>query len=505
MDTLPSPSTPDNDRNIPEAVAVEPSWWRLGWVPYASLVLAAAAADFLAPRFYGLGLAACIGVILLMSALLLLRRDLSKGEQVFLILLTIVCCTGLLLGGSVLCWVAALAVPFAMLSFLPGKESYSVTTKFLNWWQFWFSHRIRAEVESRAGRIKQLLPTLLSIFVGIVCFVFFLCIFASGNPVVQVVWDAIANTWNSLVEFLNLDWTFWLHAICWVVGVMGFGIYTLRRPSAVAPEQPTVVEVEPKKSILPYLAPSMLIGTNLAFLIATSTDVAFLWLHNVPEGISQTDYLYDGAASISWASAIAAGLLLVLFRPNGSSRRSTLSRTAGYVLLVQTFMLAVSVYMRLYNQVDAYGFTARRVLAAETMLFGVAGLVFLLFYMHRRVAFMRLLRPAAGTVLLLALLFSSLPPQLIAGRLNMRFVETHPHWNFTANDFGYRKAFDVKQNLAFAWYVYQNTRDERLLAQIDNVCLHLTKSADKRTWHNYSVFTSSDAELARVILEQLDK
>lgn len=485
---------------VPEPEPIEePTWWRLGWVPFAVFVLAAAAADFLFPRIHGFGVGAAIGVLLGMVAFLLLRRDFARSEIIFLILMTLVCTCGLLLNGSVLCWVAALAVPFVMVQ-MPGKSGAKATSKYLNWWQFWFSHRIRAEVSSRANRIKKFLPLLLSILIGIICFVFFLCIFASGNPVVELVWNAIADAWNSVVEFLNLNWEFCFHVLCWGGGVLWFGIYTMKRPEAQEPMPAKTVEN--KHSILPYLAPSVLIGTNLAFLIASSTDVAFLWLHRVPEGISQTEYLYDGAASITWASAIAAALLMVLFRPSGSSRRSSVSRVAGYALLIQTFVLAASVYMRLYYQVEAYGFTARRVLAAECMLMGVAGLVFLFIYMSRREQWWSLLRPIAGVALLLVLAFSISSPSQIAGDLNMRQAAAHPHWKFEAKDFNYR-AFSVEKNLNFAWFVYRQCQDPDLRYKINTRCNILMKRAERRTWRSYSVFLSHEEKLAAEILKKL--
>ena len=501
MDTPTAPSDveaklPPTPETIP---AEEPSWWRLGWVPFAVLVMAAAAADLLFPRLYGFGVAAAIGVLLGVGALLLLRRDFSRGEHIFLGVLALISFSGLLINGSILCWMAAIAIPFALV-LMPGKQAVPATAKYLNWWQFWFSHRIREEVSNRAGRIKKILPLLLSILIGIISFIFFLCIFASGNPVVELVWNAIADAWNSVVAFLNLNWEFCFHVLCWGAGGLWFGIYTFKRPEINLPVAPA--PIEKSHSILPYLSPCILIGTNLAFLIATSTDVAFLWLHRIPEGISQTDYLYDGAASITWAAAIASLLLVVLFRRSGSAHRSTVSRIAGYALLIQTFVLAVSVYMRLYYQVEAYGFTARRVLAAESIMMGVAGLVFLLIYMNRQGQLWSLLRPIAGIVVLLLLSFSIISPSQIAGDLNMHYASTHSHWKFSGKDFNYR-AFSVQKNLAFAWYVYQQCPDMDLRYKIVTRCQNLVQRAEKRSWRNYSIYASQDEKLAAEILKQL--
>lgn len=495
-DISPQPVLPPEPSRIP---AVEPTWWRLGWVPYLVLLLVAAAADFLFPRIQGFGAGAAVGVILAMGALLLLRRDFSRGECLFLIMLAGVCSLGLLLNGSFLCWILSIATPFALV-LTPGKSIGSPQDKYLNWWQFWLSHRIRTEVGTRAERIKQLLPLLLSIGIGIICFVFFLCIFASGNPVVELVWQAIANAWNRLVSFLDLNWEFCFHAFCWALGALWFGLYTYRRP-APAPQAP-LPPVDNARSLLPYLAPSILVGTNLAFIIATTTDVAFLWFQRIPQGISRTDYLYDGAASITWASAIAAVLLGVLFRRRGSSRRSSLCRIAGYALLIQTFVLAASVYLRLYYQVEAYGFTARRIMAAESMLMGLAGLVFLLIYMSKQSTLLSLARPFGGVMLILITAAACISPQRIAGDLNLRYAATHTHWQFSASDFN-RGAFCVQDNIAFAWYVYRQSPNEELKQQLSLACTRICRRNKNASWRSYNILRSADVDLAPSILDQL--
>lgn len=392
-----------------------------------------------------------------------------------------------------------MAAPFAML-FVPSEKTDAGQDKYLNWWQFWFSHRIRAEVSNRASRVRAILPLLLSIFVGVICFIFFLCIFASGNPVVEMVWTALADAWNRVVLFLNLDWEFCLHVFCWVAGALCFGIYTFERRKATGAATPPLVANA--HSLLPHLALCVLVGTNLAFLVASATDVAFLWQHRVPAGVSQTEYLYDGAASITCASAIAAMLLLGLFRRSGSSRRSAVSRVAGYVLLVQTFVLAVSVYMRLYYQVEAYGFTPKRVLAAESMLMGIAGLVFLALYMNWRKQLWRLLYPTIGVVLLLLLSFSIYTPSRIAGNLNMRYAAAHPHWKFSADDVRYH-VFPVQDNLAFAWCVYRQCPSEALRQIIENRCQVLLRRAQRRSWRSFSLSSAHDEMLAAEILQNL--
>ena len=352
----------------------DPAWWRLGWVPCVVLMLVAAAADLCFPvlqmgmQYMGVG--SGLGVLLFMTALLLLRRDFSRREQVFLILLAVIAATGLLVCGSSVGWVLALTLPFSVIMVCPGREvPVEDDVEYRSWWGYWRAHRSKANL----GIIRKVLPMLISIVVGVVCFVAFLCIFASGNPVVQMVWEWLVQWWNLFMSYLQITEDFWVHAIIWGLGVLAFGIFTVQRPlnrqfckeNAAAPEP-----VAAGSSMLPHLPFMVLLGVNLAFLISTATDVAFLWFHRVPEGISQTEYLYDGAESIIWAAVLAAVLLIYFFRRRGSVRRTVLARGLGYILLLQTLLLAGSVYVRLFYQIQQYAFTPLRILAAEFLLMG---------------------------------------------------------------------------------------------------------------------------------------
>ena len=436
----------------------DPAWWRLGWVPYVVLPMVAAAADLCFPLIQSeglryLGVGAGIGVVLLVAAILLLRRDFTLREQLFLGVLALVAFLGLLVSGSHVGWVAALSLPFIVIMFGPGKAApQEAGVEYRSWWGFWNDRRHQV----KGGFWRRILPGFLSGLVGVICFVAFLCIFASGNPVVQLVWDAITNWWNRMMEYLQISWDFWSHVLIWIAGILGFGLFTVQRPAPELARLPDVPQDEAPTgaSILPQLPLMVLLGVNLAFLVATSTDIAFLWFRCVPEGISQTDYLYEGAGSIIWASLLAAGLLIYFFRRKGSVRRTIVARSLGYVLLAQTLLLAISVYIRLYNQILAFSFTPRRVLAAECLLLGVAGLVILLCYMSCSGRFLRYVRVCLGTLGLLSLCFTISSPASLSGDLNLRYAAAHPEWKFSLADFK-QDCFVVEDNLAFALHVYE--------------------------------------------------
>lgn len=515
-----TPTKPNLPPVPPAPATKDPSWWNKGSIPFFVLILVAAAADMAWPRGQGMGLGAALGGFIAINALLLLRRDFSRGEYWFLQGLAIVNFLALFLCGSVFSWICSLVLPFIVVM-LPTATSYAEPkTTYRNWWSYWFARRTGEDgKKSRFAALRKLMPLIICILIGLSCFIGFLCIFATGNPVVEIVWNTIITWWNNLVEFLHISRDFWFHVLYWIVGFAWFGIYCFGRPvsSPVAQAAPQPAAATGGTTLLPYLPLCMLLGINAAFLVATSTDIAYLWFGSVPEGISQTSYLHEGAESITWAAVLAAGVLVLLFRRNGIARRSAFTRLLGYVLVLQTALLAVSVYMRLYYQIGDFGFTTRRIEAAEAMLLGLVGLVVLVLYMSSQGGFWKYAKICLGTVLLMVIAFAAYTPTRMAGTLNMMYVGTHPHWKFSRSDFRIGR-FDETENLAFAEYVYNHTENpvtddtdpDKL--RIYNSRAELTEESLKRaaekveeraaagSWLNYTLSMQQDIPAAERIL-----
>ena len=512
----------------PQGPPTDPSWWRLGWVPLVVLVMAAVSADLLWPHiaanaadFPVLGLGAAIGAAIYLAAVLLLRKDVSRNERVFMIAMGVIGILALIMSGSGLSWLALMLAPvvlvhcFATDVEIPGDDPKA---NYRNWWQYWTARRKEAQGKRNW---RGILPTLLSVAVGVVLFVAFLGIFASGNPVVQLVWEKICEWWNALIEFLDLDWDFWMHLGRWALGAALFGVLAMRRwkrthkAAAPAPAMPKTEGT----TLLPHLPLMSLIGINLAFLIATSTDIAFLWFGNVPEGISQTEYLHDGAESIIWASVLASGVLIFLFRRDGSARETAPCRFLGYLLVAQTFLLALSVYVRLYHQISDYGFTPRRIEAAEALLLGLAGLAILVIYMVRSGKLMRYVKTCVATMALMVFAFTVNPPGHLAGSLNLAYMDSHPQWKFQASDFRYGH-LDVADNLDFACHVLErNTRAmeslqfavtkkayaedvEELRTKIRYEADQAIKRLEPGRWTTWNVQAAKNANAAREFLKK---
>ena len=508
----PIPKSPNAEHAVQQPKPPQdPTWWRLGSIPFLVLVMVAAAADLAWPRANGWGLGAGIGSFLAINALLLLRKDFTRGEYWFLQGLAALNMLALFFTGNMLNWFLSLVLPFGIVM-LPTQKTYTESaTQYRSWWGYWVARRPKSEESgNRFAALRAALPLLICILVGLIFFVSFLCIFASGNPVVELVWNTLVDWWNKLVSLLQISWDIWVHALYWLTGILWFGIYCFSRPQALpAPPVADSESTSHSTTLLPYLPLCILIGINAAFAVATSTDIAFLWFGNVPEGISQTSYLHEGAISITWASTLAAGVLLLLFRRNGQARCSAPSRFFGYLLVAQTALLAISVYMRLYHQISDYGFTVRRIQAAEAMLLGLAGLVILLCYMSTNGTFRKYSKVFIGTIVLMLVAFTAYSPARLAGNLNMTFLSSHPHWNFSNKDFR-PGCFDVSKNLAFAELVYnkENAEDNFGLSRfsylskddLTDAALDVEKRATGASWLTINLATIEDIPAAERIL-----
>lgn len=487
----PSPPTPK--------LVEDPTWWRKGAIPFIVLVLAAAAADLYWPRPGGLGLGAGIASLLLTAAMVLLRKDLSKGEVSFLCGLAIVNFTALAVSGSPLNYWVGLVAPFFILAIPSDKaepESLNVRTR--TWWGYWVARRPKAQ-DGKKGLLLSILPTFISIVAAAALFIAFLTIFAAGNPVVEQVWQWIVTQWNDLLTYLNISWDFMWHLLYWGIGILVFGVYARRRPYAPA-STPVVLKPAEGNTLLPHLPLFSLIGINAAFLVATATDISYLWFKNIPEGISQTQYLHEGADSIIWAAILASIVLIVLFRREGIARRSPAAKLAGYLLVIQTFLLAASVYMRLFYQVCDYGFTFRRILAGEFLLLGLVGLVILVFYMACDGNFRRFAKIGFGTLMLLVIAGGIISPTRLAASLNICFMDSNPHWKFESNDFRISR-FNTDANLAFAEIVYKQNPNDDMYNRLYFSAKRLVQDAEDADWTSFTLNRYQDLPVAQRILQ----
>lgn len=486
-----------------------PNWWRLGMVPALVLIMAAAIGDLLSFSHHGIGIAAGIACVILCLSIILLRKDLSIGEISF------ICGVGLISGvatvtyGSGLAVLCCIIIPLFILM-LPTKASKYTqdkpTERYRNWWTYWTTRSTpdsgKNKEAKKTGSKTKFGTYVLSALVCLAIFVVFIRIFAMDNPVVDMIWNQILEAWRQAMEYLNLCWEHLTHAVFWVLGILAYGIYTIRRTTlGTAIPRVKPLQQEPEYCF-PFISFSILLGINLAFLVVTSTDIAFLWLNNIPEGISHTEYLYEGTYSITVAAVLASLVLLLIFLPGSMAKRSGATKFMAYLLILQTFLLAASVYLRLYNLVEYMGFTLRRVLAAEVLVLGIIGIVILLLYIACTKNFRHYVKICVGTTVLLIIAQTIIPPTRMVGELNMYFCDSHPHWKFTAQDFKFNSnRQNIEDHLSFALFIYRRDPSPWFANELTRAAeILVNKKAAGITWHNNNLRLQQDLQAAEEIL-----
>lgn len=429
--------------------ALPPSWWRHGRVPLVALACSGFAADFTSGTTEGLGIGAALGILLYTGAFLILRTDLSRREQWFLGAMALLnaAAVGINLSpDSEFNLLVALFLPL-LFTFLPRKEGnpYDPSKRYASWWKYKF---IRLNtLRHSSGKVMEKLPLALSIVIGIILFLFFLSIFAEGNPIVASMKKTAFATLARYCSWMIPDAETFVHLFLWILGSLAFGIVARNRPCASVADLPA----QPERPWLPSLPAISLLFINLAFLVNNGTDIAFLWRGTVPAGISQTVYLHEGADSIIMAAVLSGCFLLALFRPSGSIRASRTGKILGFALAAQTGLLAASVALRLYYQIKDFGFSPNRVTAGIYLLLGTCFLYLLFRYMAgpgnwRRYA---IRCGALSLVFLCAAGFYS--PSQLSGDFNRMTMDAHPDWYFSDGDL---HRFELRSNIPFAMAVY---------------------------------------------------
>lgn len=498
-----APSLPPVPKAKPSGPAVLPVWWRGGKALAVVVLLVALTGELIAPGTadgWTLGLGSAIGTLAFVAAYLLLRRDLSRGERLFIVLLGLFSALAQFSCGSGPALFIALASLF-LLQFLPTAYPIDRWARYQSWWtalSLLFGAE-KAKIKGRGPAFMHGLAVVVSVLIGLAAFAFFMAIFAAENPVVKLVSDALCRWVDALVAKLHLSWDIVVHAIWWLAALLLFGLWTLMRPRLTA--EPAG-EPAASRPLLPHLPLMTLLGVNAAFLICNTTDVMYLWQNKVPDGVSLTTYLHDGAESVMWASALAAALLILLFRYRGSARSSKASTVAGYALALQTLLLASSVLLRLYHQISDFGFTATRIVAGETLLLGLALMVVLLCYMVRQGLFFRHLKLGAGVTVLLFTLFCVQAPEELAAELNYRLYPSHPNWKHNCHDF-YTLSRNMELNLTRAYQLQRvasnHCSDDA--QQLRRAADAVQKRADYPYWTNLTLSLLRDRAVVQPVRE----
>lgn len=459
--------------------ALPPSWWRHGRIPLIALAASGFAADFMFGTMEGQGIGTALGLLLYTAAFLALRTDLSRKEQLFLIFLALLNAAATaanLSPDTSFNLLIGLGLP-VVITFLPRKEgnSFDPAKRYVSWWGYKFFRLTQAK--EAAGKVLGKIPLAGSIIIGVVLFLVFLSIFADGNPVVAAVRSSMNKWLWNYCSWLVPDLGTVADILLWCLGALAFGIVARPRPCSSFQEQHPV---RPGRPWLPSLPAVSLLFINLAFLVNNGTDVAFLWRGSVPDGISQTAYLHDGADSIMLAAFLSALVLLVLFRPEGSVRASKTGTVLGFILAAQTGLIAASVGMRLYYQIEDFGFSPNRVTAGIYLLMGACFLYLLFRYMAGTGNWLRYGKYCGAVATVFLALSGLRSPSQLSGDLNLMTMDGQPDWYFSDGDL---PRFELRDNIPFAMAVYRRLGGETEAGANVYAMTREALLAERRIWN----------------------
>jgi hypothetical protein len=123
---------------------------------------------------------------------------------------------------------------------------------------------------------------------------------------------------------------------------------------------------------------------NLIFLLQNGLDLAFLWSGaGLPDGVSFADYAHRGAYPLI-ATALLAGLFVLLFlRPGSATAADPRVRVLVVIWVAQNLLLVASTALRTIDYVEVYSLTRMRIAALMWMALVATGLVLVCWRMLR--------------------------------------------------------------------------------------------------------------------------
>lgn len=284
----------------------------------------------------------------------------------------------------------------------------------------YFPAMLRFRTTPRVERVAAIVVPVIAVAV-------FAVIFALANPdVISWISDTVTDGIRRLRQWLMhyspgpLQVGFWL-AAAWLAS----GLLRMLRVSP-AVQQADIVRDAPAG---PHSAPLFEIHRNslagLVFLFAGYLVYEFvaLWGREFPRGFHYSGYAHEGAAWLTLALAMATALLSCVFAGRTlDDPRLPVLRRWGNIWAVQNLLLAVAVYHRLHIYIGFNGMTRMRVVGILGISAVAAGLILVLWKIHRRRSFFWLVQRDLWVLALAMYAYCVLPVDALTTQYNVRRV-----------------------------------------------------------------------------------
>jgi hypothetical protein len=255
----------------------------------------------------------------------------------------------------------------------------------------------------------------------------FAIVFVLANPdlvsgISNALTDGIRRLRRWLLDFgpTPLETGFWF-----VVAWLGGGLLRLLRATPPVQDADAVADAPSRIEAAPLYEThrNTLAGVVVLFAAYLAYEFATLWGREFPAGFHYSGYAHEGAAWLTLALAMATALLSVVFagRTLADPRIHILKRW-GNIWAVENLLLAVAVYHRLHIYIGFNGMTRMRVVGILGISAVVAGLLLVLWKIHRRYSFFWLVQRDLWVLALAMYAYCVLPVDWLTSRYNVRRI-----------------------------------------------------------------------------------
>jgi len=264
----------------------------------------------------------------------------------------------------------------------------------------------------------------INVLLPVVSVALFSSIFVLANPDliarVSTVWGDFYRTLELWFKrFTATEIVFWCGVAWFTAGLL--------RPLIRGPQQVSELTdastpaVEENK--LYTACRNTLVTLSLLYVVYLAFEFSTLWFRTFPKGFHYSGYAHQGAAWLTAALALATVMLSMIYRGTmiQHSGISHLQRLA-WIWASLNFMLAISVYHRLFIYVDFNGMTRMRVVGLLGISSVIGGFILVLWKIARRRSFPWLIRHQLLVPAFAAYLYAIAPIDTLVHSYNVRQI-----------------------------------------------------------------------------------
>ena len=221
-------------------------------------------------------------------------------------------------------------------------------------------------VKARSGKTTPVRTIIQFLILPLAGAIIFGSLFLMANPLLADLMSRLRLP--SLGENQIARIVFW---VFFLIGTYGVLRPRWRRKLIALPERKTDGSVVPVASVV-----LSLVVFNLIFAIQNGMDIAFLWSGAaLPAGVSLAEYAHRGAYPLI-ATALLAGLFVLVFlRPGSDTAKQPWVRRLVVLWVGQNLFLVASSLLRTADYIEVYSLTRLRIAAMVWMVLVAVGLI----------------------------------------------------------------------------------------------------------------------------------